>query len=479
MTCGIAMLYILLTVSMAYATRVNLDFDNKWVNPISGNMQTDTAYNYLSSTYQTNWGSQHIGDDIIAALNAPVYAIADGKVFHIDRRTGDTNNLSKIYIVHETSDRVKFTAVYGHCSAVSSLNENDYVVAGQQIGVIKRYGAPDHLHFGINQTDNLSTAGWGRLSANSDAYSNGWRNPSDFLSNNTPLLYRWEGTGSIISDGTKDISCWGCDKDELRVHPGSNMKSMLTFQWQASDRCKALEISCDSNANNRVSIRIGGWSSRDYDRVYSNVTLPFVLDANNTGFSLRNGLYYTIRVCFDKVVDQMTRVYARCIEQSGSNKTHIVRQPGINYDGLILQSGEFSMWHGNGSIISYDSRSYECWGCNKDEARVHPTDNDIQPEAYFQWQGSDRCQTLRISSGDDPQHQDEHPSVEIFIKPWFLDEDQCQLYNNVCGNITTTLPYTLSDEYAPQNGSYNVVRVRFVNGVSGMKSVIGQCPGAW
>jgi len=487
---GITMLYLLITVSITYATRINLDFsDNKWINPISGDMQTDTNYNYLSTDYETNWSRQHVGDDIIAKLDSPVYAIADGRVGRIDRKAdiinskGQIENYSHIYIIHETSNRIKFTAVYGHCKAVSTLNVDDYVVAGERIGFIKKCGSPVHLHFGINQTDNLltdSTNGWGRISTLSNDYQLGWRSPSNFLDRHTPLLYRWEGTGSIISEGTKDISCWGCDKDELRIHPGSDMKSMLTFQWQASKRCKALEISCNSNVNNRVNIRIGGWSSRNYDRVYSNITLPFVLDASNTGFSLENGIYYTIRVCFDKVVNKMTKVYARCTEKSGSIKKQIVRQTGINYDGLILQFGDFTSWNGNASIISEDSKSYECWGCNKDEARVHPTVNNIQPEVYFQWQGSDRCRTLKISSGPNPNSQGENPSVEIFVKPWYLDEEQCQSsFYGGCGLFNTKLPYTLKDNYAPNNGSYNVVRVRFLNGVSSKKSIIAQCPDAW
>ena len=45
-----------------------------------------------------------------------------------------------------------------------------------------------------------------------------------------------------------------------------------------------------------------------------------------------------------------------------------------------------------------------------------------------------------------------------------------------CGSIKTTLPYILKDEYAPINGMYNVVRVRFLDGVDGIKSVIGSCP---
>jgi len=475
--------FCMLVSTTSFASPVDLNFNtNHWVNPVKGNMQTDTNYNYLSAVYQQNHKKQHVGVDIIDDLNTAVYAIADGRVVHIDRRSDEIKNLSKIYINHMTVEEIAFTAVYAHCKALPTLSENDRVIAGEKIGTITRFGSPDHLHFGINVTENLSLSHWGRLLPGLDAHQTGWRNPVSFLANHRPLAYRFEGCGSLISKDTEDKNCFGCNHDQTMIHPGSGKKSMASFQWQVSDRCKSVKISTnqDDRLSNEVNIRIGHWYTRNNDVFFSNIVLPFVLDTNNTGLPLKTDTFYTLNIGFDNFVENKTNVYAECTDESGVGIDTSSHYTNVQNDGLIQTSNTISKWTGNASVISQGCAGKDTWGCNKDIANIHPVTNGVQPEVYFQWQASKNCRSLRISSGPDQKNQKSTPEVEIMVKPWDIDPSAClDEKNSNCEVIKTRLPYTSKGNFAPDNGLYNVISVKFLEHVTQKQSVLAQCPGAW
>jgi murein DD-endopeptidase MepM/ murein hydrolase activator NlpD len=476
-------LFLLLVSSTGFAEKIDLNFnDHYWINPVGGNMQTDSAYDYMSSTYENSFNAQHLGVDIISILDDPVYAIADGRVTYIYRHDDLKQNQSVVFIHHETSERIAFTAVYGHCKARPSLSKGDRVVSGEKIGVVKRFNSPDHLHFGINETKNLSASNWGRLPVGSNVSEIGWRNPVDFLSQNQPIFYQWDGCGSIISYETGNICCYGCNGDVAMVHAGSHKKSKVNFQWQTSNTCKALKISTDTSdpLANEVNIRAGLWHQRNYDTIYSNVTLPFILDSNNIMSPFKQRYYFTVSIGFDNILDSDMLVSAQCTGAEGTAAENTIQYTKVNFDGLIQTNQRISQWMGNGSIISQECPNRDAWGCNRDEARIHPVSNGIHPEVYFQWQASEHCRSLRISSGPDQKNQTGTPNVEIFVKPWERSTSACsQPGQENCGTIRTRLPYTISDKYAPTDGSYSVIRVKFLDGIQKTQSVIAQCPGGW
>jgi hypothetical protein len=63
--------------------------------------------------------------------------------------------------------------------------------------------------------------------------------------------------------------------------------------------------------------------------------------------------------------------------------------------------------------------------------------------------------------------------VTIFIKPWNWDERSCT--NVACFTIKTTLPYTISSNYAPINEGYNLVQIKFETDQPRTRSVIAIC----
>ncbi|ETR64927.1 MAG: hypothetical protein OMM_06164 [Candidatus Magnetoglobus multicellularis str. Araruama] len=173
-------------------------------------------------------------------------------------------------------------------------------------------------------------------------------------------------------------------------------------------------------------------------------------------------------------------VYAQCTSAEGTSADNTLRYTNVEFDGLLQTNNSFSKWMGNGSIISQECRNKDTWGCNKDEARIHPVSKGIRPEVYFQWQASEKCRSLRISSGPDQKNQTDNSNVEIFVKPWDRSTSEClQAGRENCGVIRTRLPYTISDKYAPANGSYSVISIKFLEGIQNTQSVIAQCPGGW
>jgi hypothetical protein len=152
-------------------------------------METHTNYDYLSPVYLSNWGWQHLGVDIKADYNAPVFPVASGEVYviEIDKSAKRyTKNSSRVYVRHKTNDGKVFTAIYGHCEAPSTLKEGDTVSTVQSICNIRRFGSPDHLHFEIQERSMVTRKSWGWLDPKRDANTAGWRDPNKFLKNNHP-----------------------------------------------------------------------------------------------------------------------------------------------------------------------------------------------------------------------------------------------------------------------------------------------------
>lgn len=99
----------------------------------------------------TGQSSTHLGQDLAAPLNTPIYAVADGTVIHaglgID---GRSNNL--VIVQHEVNG-VKFTTWYVHMYDDGVLvKEGDKVKVGDTIALVGNNGRStgSHLHFEVH-----------------------------------------------------------------------------------------------------------------------------------------------------------------------------------------------------------------------------------------------------------------------------------------------------------------------------------------
>lgn len=92
----------------------------------------------------------HTGTDIVAPAQAPVYAIADGRVLVVEDRVeieGQQNAAVTIQHHRVVDDaRQEWTARYVHLEPPIPLVPNQNVLQGQMLGYIADFGSNTHLH---------------------------------------------------------------------------------------------------------------------------------------------------------------------------------------------------------------------------------------------------------------------------------------------------------------------------------------------
>lgn len=98
--------------------------------------------------FQDSFGNPlyHTGSDMMASLNTPVYAIADGTIAYESSSGWGSGNVA-LLIEHKTMMGGTFRAMYGHIIAEKSIGSQ--VMAGERIGKIGAWSSGNHLHFGI------------------------------------------------------------------------------------------------------------------------------------------------------------------------------------------------------------------------------------------------------------------------------------------------------------------------------------------
>jgi len=107
---------------------------------------------YNGGNYIT--GYYHLGIDMSADINDPVYPISEGKIIgvSIDGWTDATTINYAILIKHELNNGKSFIALYGHLLAKTgdAMPEvDDLVYPGKSIGTIGDWSGGTHLHFSI------------------------------------------------------------------------------------------------------------------------------------------------------------------------------------------------------------------------------------------------------------------------------------------------------------------------------------------
>ncbi|MCO7223391.1 C10 family peptidase [Pleionea sp. CnH1-48] len=248
--------------------------------------------------------------------------------------------------------------------------------------------------------------------------------------------FTWVGNGSVISKTSGDMTGYGLTQDELYIP--AHQKAVTSFiQWEV-DQTDGTRLLIESGSNKTVSIQYGVWNDRSRDRVYKNVTLPFVLDPAKDNFSDIHGEYFVIAV-----IDSDTSTTAQTLEvkattQAASNVSSQKAKP-LEVDGAI--------WQGNGSVISYTSGTKSGYGLTQDELSIGKADK--APVIFFQWEVDKRDgKKLHLSA---PKQM-----ASITYGVW----------NDRSKDVThrVELPYTIDPEADGLNiddGSYLVIKVKF------------------
>ena len=471
-----------------------------------GNLVTDEYTKGLHPGEDWNYGT--VGDD----AGKPVYSVANGKIYKINKVYSDENSAGwQIIIKHTLPDRSYVYSVYTHVTSANetdgnivsnessfTVSEGDSVKKGDRIARLATgmtyFG--EHLHFEIrngNYTGSLypnangngyytDKAGTKResmtktqvLSAFKLMRKDGVLDPSDFIDDHreiAPIV----GNGSVIAYHGAQRSAstlildsqypYGVTKDITVSHKNYVQQSGF-FQWQVTGNCKFLKID-HADRKKIADITVGIWHRRDNDTVFKNVYLPFVLGANNmnASFNYDGNDWYVVSVALRPNASSYgstERISATCLS-NGSATNH-----RNNYDvaSNIVMIGEHQ-WNGNGSIISRIFGSYsdnlysgsDSWpyGVFKDVTVVHK--NQYKPAVFFQWMSSSKCSSITIDA-DLPSNE---KRVRLGTKNWssqsYVEEE-------------TTLPKTLNKERL-----WTVIRVLFEKPVSRDARVNATCTG--
>ncbi len=284
----------------------------------------------------------------------------------------------------------------------------------------------------------------------------------------------WTGNASIISYHGKNANednyeyPYGITHDIVALHPKPNERPVGFFQWQVSkDSCDRLKIDTDilPFGEKNVDITFGDWSNRDSDLTFKNVTLPFIIGEDNTGYTFSDDdEWYVIGVAFRDSVSESAKLSAICTSESPTSSSYTTTNTAI-----ILDGGH--KWNGNGSIISgmfTPLANDERFGVFKDVTQVHPSSE--KPVVFFQWMSSDICPTLTIdvmTTDEPPKPLDKSASarkVQLGIKKW--NDESYQL-------TSVTLP----DPPLRKKSIWNVIQVAFDNPVNQSVLVEASCPG--
>lgn len=246
---------------------------------------------------------------------------------------------------------------------------------------------------------------------------------------------RWTGNGSLIAAASGTATGYGLTLDEAKVDRNGEGTATVFFQWEVdSADGERLRIDADDRGES-ATITYGTWGTRAEDRVYRDVTLPFVLDPRADGHD-PVGQYFVVAVTHDS-----DGIIAAEATTEAADSTRSTSAGPLPVDGHT--------WNGNGSIIGYTSGSATGYGLTHDEAAIHPS--DTAPVVFFQWEidGSDGDTLLLDAPGAG--------SAVVSYGPWNGDRR-----DDVTRSVS--LPHTLdpaADGLSAADGQYYVIKVAF------------------
>ncbi|MEM7156666.1 MAG: C10 family peptidase [Myxococcota bacterium] len=251
--------------------------------------------------------------------------------------------------------------------------------------------------------------------------------------------YSWNGNMSMISKTSGSQTGYGLTVDESAIHPGSVSDPVVFLQWEV-DTADASRLQISADGMDTATIRYGTWNDRSQDRVYTDVSLPFVLDPTRDGMTVADGEWFVVSVAFDDKPATSVPVVATGTTAAASSAT------SAPASALTVDGGT---WNGNGSLISLSSGTATGYGLTRDETMIHPT-SDKDPIVFFQWE-LDQRDGMTVVLDAEGMGQ-----ATLTYGAWgSRDEDVTR---------TVALPYTLdpaADGKSTADGEYYVIKVAF------------------
>lgn len=215
----------------------------------------------------------------------------------------------------------------------------------------------------------------------------------------------YDGTGSLINPNEQ---CWGCDRDEARMHPHENKNSTVTFQWlHHASMCEHIDISSNVNLDQDVLINLKSWDNQQIETSYK-AKLP-VQDGSGNGISLQaNHNWTTLSISTTQSLNKMVQIFAYCKSPADTLNTQDLTT--ISTSMTKLEHGRYYL--GNGSLISTSSDNGASGFGTIQDAAV--TSDSYDAETTFQIQSSKgKCEEITVYDHGNSKSLD-----AILVKGW-------------------------------------------------------------
>jgi hypothetical protein len=259
----------------------------------------------------------------------------------------------------------------------------------------------------------------------------------------------WVGNASLISKTSGNLTGYGLTQDEVSI-PAHQTPVASFVQWEV-DPSDGERLLISSDNSKLVSIQYGIWNDRSKDRLYENVTLPFVLDPKKDGYTSIEGEYFVIAIIDNTATTSTQIITLKATEQAANTLV------SSNAESLLIGQ---SMWQGNGSIISYTSGTNTGYGLTQDELVIVPAAK--APVLFFQWEVDERDgKKLKVDAVDQ--------TATVTYGLW----------NDRSKDVTHSVkfPYTIdpiTDGIIVKGGDYLVIKIEFDNSPAKTTTVSAQ-----
>jgi len=215
----------------------------------------------------------------------------------------------------------------------------------------------------------------------------------------------YDGTGSLINSNQQ---CWGCDRDEAKMHPHKNKNSTVTFQVLRNPlSCDHIDIHSDIDLGQDVQINLKSWHHTTVQKSYK-TKLPTGSWNNKSGVSIdmKKNSWTTLSISTTSPLNKTASIYAYC--RNSTDTLNSTALEAIPPQMTILDNGHKHL--GNGSLITNSKDNGQGgYGIKKDTAVSSKIDN---AETSFQIRtNKDTCSEITISGSSSKVEQ-------VLVKGW-------------------------------------------------------------
>lgn len=276
-----------------------------------------------------------------------------------------------------------------------------------------------------------------------------------FLCFTQTALGEIQGVGSLIQP---EQSCWGCNKDEARMHPSNNYTAVVFQSANYTGKCPYVRIEGPSS-----DLTLGGRTFHVYNKPWAGdpttntlaytVTLPVTIPSR--------GAYTTTMLEYQSSgLGKTLQVLAYCVgsDSHASRRGAQTSQWGVGSDWGGGNFGDM-IWAGNGSIISTASGCEGGYGCNKDWANQY----GFYGVSFFQWRPSSSCRRLTFSGTEGST-----PKTLLTSKSW--SSSSWHTYSNL------TLPRSITVKSdGSEDGNYYIYRIELLGSMKEGEYIQAAC----